>query len=111
MFGLEKRVILVTGGNRGIGAAIVAKLDELGAEVGYTYRSAPGAKGKLPIKADVTDPVDMERVAEESPQRHVNAGVRSAVPVKPQHQLPEQAGPNVGACLGRGPQGQGPGVD
>jgi acetoacetyl-CoA reductase/3-oxoacyl-[acyl-carrier protein] reductase len=62
MFGLEDKVILVTGGNRGIGAAIVAKLEELGAVVAYTYRSSPGPKGKLPIKADVTNPTDMERV-------------------------------------------------
>lgn len=63
MFGLENKVILVTGGNRGIGAAIVATLEELGAKVAYTYRSAPGPKGHLPIQADVTDPEDMERVA------------------------------------------------
>lgn len=62
MFGLEDKVVLVTGGNRGIGAAIVAKLEELGAIVAYTYRSGPGPKGKLPIKADVTNPADMERV-------------------------------------------------
>lgn len=62
MFGLENKVILVTGGNRGIGAAIVAKLETLGAVVGYTYRSSPGPAGKLPLKANVTDIDDMERV-------------------------------------------------
>ena len=62
MFGLEEKVILVTGGNRGIGAAIVKKLEELGAKVAYTYRSAPGSSGKLPIKADVTDLSSMEAV-------------------------------------------------
>jgi acetoacetyl-CoA reductase len=62
MFGLEGKVVLVTGGNRGIGAAIVAKLAELGAKVGYTYRSSPGPEGELPIKADVTNPTDMEGV-------------------------------------------------
>ncbi len=65
MFGLEGKVILVTGGNRGIGAAIVSKLEELGALVAYTYRSSPGSKGKLPIQADVTDPADMERVVQQ----------------------------------------------
>ena len=65
MFGLEEKVILVTGGNRGIGAAIVTKLSEHGAQVAYTYRSAPGPAGKLPISADVTDPADMERVVEQ----------------------------------------------
>jgi len=65
MFGLEGKVILVTGGNRGIGAAIVALLEEHGAHVAYTYRSEPGPKGKLAIKADVTDATDMESVVEQ----------------------------------------------
>lgn len=63
MLGLENKVVLVTGGNRGIGAAIVTKLDELGARVAYTYRSGPGPNGSLPIKADVTDVAAMESVA------------------------------------------------
>ena len=65
MFGLEDKVILVTGGNRGIGAAIVALLEDHGAKVAYTYRSAPGARGTLAVKADVTDTEDMVRVANE----------------------------------------------
>lgn len=60
MFGLEDKVIFVTGGNRGIGAAIVAKLEELGAKVAYTYRSGPGSHGALAIQADVTDAEAME---------------------------------------------------
>ena len=62
MFQLDDKVILVTGGNRGIGAAIVALLEEHGAKVAYTYRSEPGKAGALPIRADVTDAADMERV-------------------------------------------------
>ena len=62
MFALEDKVILVTGGNRGIGAAIVALLDELGAKVAYTYRSGPGPAGTLAIQADVTDSAQMEAV-------------------------------------------------
>jgi NADPH:quinone reductase-like Zn-dependent oxidoreductase len=38
--GLEDKVVLVTGGNRGIGAAIVSLLQELGTQVAYTYRSS-----------------------------------------------------------------------
>ena len=62
MLGLDGKVILVTGGNRGIGAAIVALLEEFGAKVAYTYRSGPGAKGTLAVQADVTNPADMEGV-------------------------------------------------
>jgi acetoacetyl-CoA reductase len=59
MFGLEGKVILVTGGNRGIGAAIVEVLRQLGAKVAYTYRSTPGPTAALAIQADVTDPASM----------------------------------------------------
>lgn len=60
MFGLEGKVIFVTGGNRGIGASIVEMLTDLGAKVAYTYRSSPGPDAALAIKADVTDPESME---------------------------------------------------
>lgn len=60
MFGLEDKVIFVTGGNRGIGASIVETLVGLGAKVAYTYRSEPGPDNALAIKADVTDPASME---------------------------------------------------
>lgn len=60
MFGLEGKVIFVTGGNRGIGAAIVEVLNQLGATVAYTYRSEPGPDAALAICADVTDPASME---------------------------------------------------
>jgi acetoacetyl-CoA reductase/3-oxoacyl-[acyl-carrier protein] reductase len=65
MFGLEGKVILVTGGNRGIGAAIVSLLTDLEAQVAYTYRSEPGPKGLLPIQADVTDAVAMQAATQQ----------------------------------------------
>lgn len=66
MYGLEDRVILVTGGNRGIGAAIVRMLGDHGARVAYTYRSHPNADlTALALKADVTDPASMEAVVAE----------------------------------------------
>ncbi|MBW7884933.1 MAG: SDR family oxidoreductase [Caldilineaceae bacterium] len=60
LFGLRDRVVFVTGGNRGIGAAIVEVLKRLGAKVAYTYRSAPGPEAVLTLNADVTDPASME---------------------------------------------------
>lgn len=63
--GLNGKVILVTGGNRGIGAAIAALLTDLGAQVAYTYRSQPSTSTQgLAIQADVTDPTAMDKAAE-----------------------------------------------
>ena len=61
MFGLEGKIIFVTGGNRGIGAAIVETLNQLGARVAYTYRSAPGPEAHWTMQADVTEPTVMAR--------------------------------------------------
>ncbi|HLO88987.1 MAG TPA: 3-oxoacyl-ACP reductase FabG [Nostocaceae cyanobacterium] len=64
--GLENRVILVTGGNRGIGAATVNLLLELGAKVAYTYRQEHIPQlGTVAISADVTNPEEMSAVVEE----------------------------------------------
>ncbi len=62
--GLEHKVVLVTGGNRGIGAAIVSLLQELGALVAYTYRYQPNPHSSaLAVAADVTDSAAMTQVA------------------------------------------------
>lgn len=62
--GLENQVILVTGGNQGIGATIVAFLQELGAKVAYTdIKISESASGALAIQADVTDLASMEAAA------------------------------------------------
>jgi acetoacetyl-CoA reductase/3-oxoacyl-[acyl-carrier protein] reductase len=63
MLGLEDKVIVVTGGNHGIGATIVGLLEDLGAKVAYNYRSDPGQRGQLAVKVDVTDPEGMENFA------------------------------------------------
>lgn len=65
MFGLDDKVVLVTGGNRGIGAACVTKLQEAGAKVAYTYRSGPGDSDAFGVQADVTDGESMKQVVEQ----------------------------------------------
>lgn len=65
MLGLEDKVVLVTGGNHGIGAAIVEVLEDFGAKVAYNYRSEPGPRGSLGVKVDVTDPEGMNAFAEQ----------------------------------------------
>ena len=67
--GLEDKVILVTGGNRGIGAAIVGLLEELGAKVAYTYRSCAMVSGALAIQADVADRAAMAVATEQVEQK------------------------------------------
>jgi acetoacetyl-CoA reductase len=64
--GLEDKVIVVTGGNRGIGKAIVDLLLELGAKVAYTDIAIDNPDGKaLGIKADVTSLESMDAAAKE----------------------------------------------
>ncbi|GCA70381.1 acetoacetyl-CoA reductase [Microcystis aeruginosa NIES-2519] len=62
--GLEEKVIVVTGGNRGIGAAIVSLLVELGAKVAYTDLATDNPQG-LGIVADVTKLESMEAAAQQ----------------------------------------------
>jgi acetoacetyl-CoA reductase/3-oxoacyl-[acyl-carrier protein] reductase len=64
MLGLEDKVVLVTGGNHGIGAAIVEVLEDFGAKVAYNYRSEPGPRGSLAVKVDVTDEAGMAEFVE-----------------------------------------------
>ena len=63
--GLEDKVIVVTGGGRGIGAAIVKLLKDLGAKVAYTDIVIEGEsqEGVLALKADVTKLSEMEEAA------------------------------------------------
>jgi 3-oxoacyl-[acyl-carrier protein] reductase len=49
------RSVLVTGGNRGIGAAIASAFAEAGDSVAVTYRSGEPPEGFLGVKCDVTD--------------------------------------------------------
>ncbi|TFV82331.1 SDR family oxidoreductase [Microbacterium sp. dk485] len=49
------RVVLVTGGNRGIGRAIAERFVSEGYRVAVTARSGDGPMGTLTVRADVTD--------------------------------------------------------
>ncbi|WP_308491110.1 3-oxoacyl-ACP reductase FabG [Microbacterium terrisoli] len=51
----EAPVVLVTGGNRGIGRAIATRFVNAGYRVAVTARSGEGPEGTLTVRADVTD--------------------------------------------------------
>jgi len=74
MLSLQDKVILVTGGSRGIGRAIVETLAQAGAIVAFTYRGSVEAAQSLaelhagrvlPYQADVTDGARAEAIVDE----------------------------------------------
>jgi 3-oxoacyl-[acyl-carrier protein] reductase len=55
------RVVVVTGGNRGIGRSIAARFVAEGHRVAVTARSGEGPEGALTVRADVTDAASVDR--------------------------------------------------
>lgn len=54
------RVVLVTGGNRGIGRAIAERFVAEGYRTAVTARSGEGPEGALTVRADVTDAASLD---------------------------------------------------
>ena len=63
------RVVLVTGGNRGIGRAIAERFVADGYKVAVTARSGEGPEGTLTVRADVTDSASLDAAYTEIEQR------------------------------------------
>ena len=55
-----QRVVLVTGGNRGIGRAIAERFVAEGHRVAVTARSGDGPEGTVTVRADVTDSASLD---------------------------------------------------
>ena len=63
------RVVLVTGGNRGIGRAIAERFVASGYRVAVTARSGEGPEGTLTVRADVTDAAQVDAAFAEVEQK------------------------------------------
>jgi 3-oxoacyl-[acyl-carrier protein] reductase len=73
---MSGRVVLVTGGSRGIGLACARRLQAAGDNVAVTYRKQPppvdgpgGGPPLLPVACDVTAPADIEAAFAEVEER------------------------------------------
>lgn len=54
------RIVLVTGGSRGIGLAIARRFAAIGDKVAVTYNSSPPPDGLFGVKCDVTSSADVD---------------------------------------------------
>lgn len=65
----SERVVLVTGGNRGIGRSIAERFISDGYRVAVTARSGEGPEGALTVRADVTDAASIDAAFTEVEQK------------------------------------------
>lgn len=56
----DGRIVLVTGGSRGIGLAVARRFESLGDRVAVTYNSSPPPDGLFGVKCDVTSGTDVD---------------------------------------------------
>ena len=78
----EPRSVLITGGNRGIGRAIAEAFLAAGDKVAVTTRNGGAPEGALDVRADITDPEQVEAAFAEVEAAHgpvevlvANAGI------------------------------------
>ena len=71
----HERVVLVTGGNRGIGRAIAERFVSEGYTVAVTARSGEGPEGTMTVRADVTDAASLDAAYTEVEQQLGPVGV------------------------------------
>ena len=79
---MSDRSVLVTGGNRGIGAAIASAFVKQGDKVAVTYRSGEPPDGVLSVRCDITDTASVDAAFDEVEAAHgpvevlvANAGI------------------------------------
>ncbi|MFM8868283.1 MAG: 3-oxoacyl-ACP reductase FabG [Ilumatobacteraceae bacterium] len=65
----QGRVVLITGGSRGIGLACAQRFAESGDRVAVTYNTSPPPDGFVGIRCDVTNPDDVARAFTEIEER------------------------------------------
>ena len=64
------RVVLVTGGARGIGLAVARRFATLGDKVAVTYRGKPAPEDLFGVRCDVTDNEQVDAAFKEIEEKH-----------------------------------------